>query len=302
MSDIAAILLPLNGTSNDAAALALGLHLARRFAAHLQALHAGTDSRDVAPLAGEGLSAGMVEEMMIVAERASRDRLADATALFRAGLAQAHSADPDGAGTITEVDRLPRSAPAARRATVSFRPAIGREHELVAHAARLSDLIVVPHPDSADAISSSEALHAVLFDSGRPVIIAPKRAPATIGRRVCIAWNGTAESASAVLSILSWLHRADAVRVLHSASYQRQGPEAAELVSYLAGHGIDADSAAFTPVAGEVGAGLLAAANAFDADLLAMGAYSHSRLRQLILGGVTRHVIENAALPVLMAR
>ena len=301
MSDTAAILLPLNGASTDAAALALGLRLARRFRAHLQVLHIGADSREVAPLAGEGLSGAMVEEMMSAADREAKRRVLDIRTLFEIALKQDVAANADDPVTLRA--SLPASGSgSARLPGVDFRTRVGREHELVAHAARLSDLIVVPHPDVEEAISSSEALHAVLFDSGRPVIIAPKQVPQAIGQRICIAWNGTAESASAVLSALEWLHRADAVQVLHSEAYQRRGPTAAELVSYLAGHGIAATSARFDPVGGEVGAGLLAAAAAFNADLLAMGAYSHSRLRQLILGGVTRHVIGRATLPVLMAR
>ncbi len=75
-----------------------------------------------------------------------------------------------------------------------------------------------------------------------------------------------------------------------------------ELASYLALHGIECDTAQFRPVERDVGRGLLEGARAFDADMLAMGAYSHSRLRQLILGGVTRHVLENAKIPVLMNR
>ncbi len=299
MSDTAAILLPLNGASTDAAALALGLHLARRFKAHLQVLHVGADSREVAPLAGEGLSGAMVEEMMSAAEREARRRLVDIRTLFEAALDQDAIANASDPVALRDSGPTPGST---RLAGVDFRVRVGREHELVAHAARLSDLIVVPHPDVEEAISSSEALHAVLFDSGRPVIIAPKQAPQTIGRRICVAWNGTAESASAVLSALEWLRHADAVQVLHSEAYQRRGPAATELVSYLAGHGIAATPARFAPVGGEVGAGLLAAADAFGADLVAMGAYSHSRLRQLILGGVTRHVIGRATLPVLMAR
>ena len=301
MSDVAAILLPLNGTSADAAALVLGLHLARRFKAHLQVLHVGADSREVTPLAGEGLSGAMVEEMMSAAEREARRRLIDIRTLFESALEQdaiINSSDP-----VALRDSLPaRGLGPERSASVDFRARVGREHELVAHVARLSDLVIVPHPDVEEAVSSSEALHAVLFDSGRPMIIAPKQAPQAIGRRICIAWNGTAESASAVLSALEWLHHAEAVQVLHSEAYQRRGPAAAELVSYLAGHGVAATTASFAPVGGEVGAGLLAAAGAFGADLLAMGAYSHSRLRQLILGGVTRHVIGRATLPVLMAR
>ena len=93
-----------------------------------------------------------------------------------------------------------------------------------------------------------------------------------------------------------------AVRVLHGGAYQRRGPSAAEVVPYLALHGIAADVSEFEPVNRDVGAGLLRAADAFRADFLAMGAYSHSRLRELILGGVTRHVLGRSTLPVLMSR
>lgn len=302
MSDVAAILLPLNGLPTDMAALALGIRLARRFGAHLQALHVGTDSREVAPLAGEGLSGAMVEEMMTVAERDTSRRLVDARGVLRLGLEQDEAVLAGTAAPLPLVDRLPSAIGATRTATVGFRSIIGREHELVAQAARLSDLIVVPHPASGSSISSSEALHAVLFDSGRPVILAPRQLSPTIGQRISIAWNGTTESASAVLAALDWLKGADAVQVLYSNDYQRRGPEVAELIEYLAGHGVRADAMSFKRLDERVGAGLLAAAGAFGADLLVMGAYSHSRLRQLIVGGVTRHVIEKATLPVLMAR
>ena len=301
--DIASLLLPLNGVPSETAALSLGLTLARRFSAHLQVLHVATDGRDVAPLAGEGLSGAMVEEMMTAAERDSDRRIVSARALLETAL----DADAATAGGVRLAVRGP-GAPQAQhqaphQAGVTFRSVKGREHEVVAHAARLSDLILVPHPDAVDeALSSSEALHAVLFDSGRPAIIAPKRAPSEIGRRICVAWNGTAESASAVFSVLGWLHQADSVQVLHSPDYQRRGPAAADLVGYLAMHGIEAGMTSFRAEGGEVGAALLAAADSFGADMLAMGAYSHSRLRQLFLGGVTRHVIAKATLPVLMAR
>ena len=161
---------------------------------------------------------------------------------------------------------------------------------------------MVPHPDAGEDVSSSDALHAVLFDSGRPVLIAPQTAPASIGTRVCLAWNGTAESAASVLSAMPWMQRAQGVRILSADGYQRRGPGAPELKAYLALHDVDADIEMFHSVNNSVGAGLLAAANTFGCDLLSMGAYSHSRLRQLILGGVTRHVLENANLPVMMTR
>ena len=98
------------------------------------------------------------------------------------------------------------------------------------------------------------------------------------------------------------MQRATAVRVLRSDEYHRRGPLAADLIDYLALHGISPDVATFKAIDREVGAGLLAAAREFDCDMLVMGAYSHSRLRQLILGGVTRHVLEKSTIPVLMCR
>ena len=120
--------------------------------------------------------------------------------------------------------------------------------------------------------------------------------------RICVAWNGTAESAAAVQAAIPWMQKADAVQILSADEYQRRGPGAPELSTYLGLHGIKVDAVQFRPVEKAVGRGLLEGARAFNADFLAMGAYSHSRLRQLILGGVTRHVLENATLPVLMNR
>jgi nucleotide-binding universal stress UspA family protein len=187
-------------------------------------------------------------------------------------------------------------------ATASFASVTGREEDIVAQQARLADLTVVPHPDAGEDVSSSDALHAVLFDSGRPVMISPQRPVETVGQRVCIAWNGTAESAESALSAMPWMKQAERVRILSADGYQRRGPAAPELAAYLALHGVDADIVMFPSIRNSVGAGLLEAARQFDCDLLSMGAYSHSRLRQLILGGVTRHVLENASIPVMMTR
>jgi nucleotide-binding universal stress UspA family protein len=192
--------------------------------------------------------------------------------------------------------------PGLDHATASFAAVTGREEDIVAQQARLADVTVVPHPDSGEDVSSSDALHAVLFDSGRPVLISPRAAPDRIGTRVCLAWNGTAESASSVVAAMPWMQRAEAVAILFADGYQRRGPGAPDLAAYLALHRVSAETITFRSVGGSVGAGLLAAAADFGCDLLSMGAYSHSRLRQLILGGVTRHVLESANLPVMMNR
>ena len=190
----------------------------------------------------------------------------------------------------------------ANKVTTSLSVILGRDPDIVAYHARLADLVVVPHAASTPDAFATDALHAVLFDSGRPVLIAPHIVPGAVGTRICLGWNGSAESASAVQTVLPWLPRAQAIRILWSDAYQRRGPLAPDLEAYLAAHGLTADQAEFKPVNKIVGAGLLAAANEFACDLLVMGAYSQSRMRQRILGGVTRHVLERANLPVIMHR
>jgi nucleotide-binding universal stress UspA family protein len=283
------LILLLNETSAGKAALDAALDTAQIWNAHLTVLHVRVDARDVAPLAGEGLSGAMIEDMMVATEKESATRAHDVRALFEHSVA-IH-------GVMVGEPRHGRE-----QATASFVSVAGREEEIIAQQARLADLAVIPHPEAGQDVSSSDALHAVLFDSGRPVLLSPAVPPPTIGTRICVGWNGTAESSAAVQAALPWMHRATAVRILTSEDYQRRGPEAPDLAAYLGLHGVAAEIATFRPIDRSVGAGMLAAAREFGADLLSMGAYSHSRLRQLILGGVTRHVLENADLPVLMSR
>jgi nucleotide-binding universal stress UspA family protein len=256
------------------------LAVASIWKARIAALIVQVDSRDVAPLAGEGLSGAMIEDMMQATERDGAARAVRLRAQFEAELAKS-GAGADGAAV--EIVR-------------------GREEDVVPAQARLADLTILAHPDRSQDEGASDTLHAVLFDSGRPVLIAPRHAVLQIGMRCCVAWNGTVESSAALAAMLPWLKRAEAVRVLHAGAYQRRGPTAADVLPYLALHGIVADVTEFTPVNRDVGAGLLSAAAEFGADLIGMGAYSHSRLRQLILGGVTRHVLQNSTVPILMSR
>jgi nucleotide-binding universal stress UspA family protein len=282
-------LLPVNSSASAEAALDVGLILAKMWAAHLLVLHIKTDTRDIAPLAGEGLSGAMIEEMMSATEREGGARAR--------GLKELFDAATEEHAVITGNAVRGRNEPSA-----SFTTMIGREEEIIAHQARLSDLTIVPHPQAGEDVASADALHAVLFDSGRPVLMAPVQKQPTIGKRIVIAWNGTSNAASALGSAMPFVRQATAVRVLASDEYFKNGPSAADVVSYVADHGVTADIAQFSSINRSVGAGLLAAAADFGADMMSMGAYSTSRWRELILGGTTRYVLENAALPVLMNR
>jgi nucleotide-binding universal stress UspA family protein len=282
-------LLPVSSSASGEVALHTGLIMAKMWNAHLQVLHIQVDSRDVAPLAGEGLSGAMIEEMMTATERESGSRALGLRDLFALATEEHHVM----AGEAV----VGRNEPSA-----SFSSVTGREDEIIAHQARLSDLTIVPHPQAGEDVASADALHAVLFDSGRPVLMAPPDRPAAIAKRVAVAWNGMSNAAAALGSAMPFIRQADAVAVLASDEYQRRGPSAEDVVAYIAHHGVSAELIRFKSIDRSVGAGLLGAAADFNADMMSMGAYSTSRLRELILGGVTTYVLENATLPVLMNR
>ncbi len=283
-------LLPVSSSASAGTALQTGLMLTKMWNAHLQVLHIRSDAHDIAPFAGEGLSGALIEDMLNATEREGGTRALHLRELFEAA---------------TEAAEVPagnamrgRNEPSA-----SFTTLTGREEQLIAFQARLADLTIVPHPQAGEDVATADALHAVLFDSGRPVLLAPLEPPKSIGKRIAIAWNGTANAASALGSVMPFVRQAEAVRILVSEDYAKPGPTGAEVAEYISHHGVTADVVRFHAINRVAGAGLLAAAAEFGADLMSMGAYSTaSRLRQLILGGTTRHVLENAQLPVLMNR
>jgi nucleotide-binding universal stress UspA family protein len=145
------------------------------------------------------------------------------------------------------------------------------------------------------------------MDSGRPVLIVPRAgALEQIGERVVVAWNNSRESARAVFDALPILQKAAAVTVLsveESAKPEVTSTIAgAEIGAALARHGVKVEVQQVKPGArGDAGVELLAQVAAHRADLLVMGCFGRSRLREFILGGASRHVLQNTAVPVLMA-
>jgi nucleotide-binding universal stress UspA family protein len=119
---------------------------------------------------------------------------------------------------------------------------------------------------------------------------------------VVIAWNGSLEATRLIGQSITLLHEATRVTVLHAETERFEEARAADLCGYLRWHGIVAEAVTLPVQEGtSVGAAILAETERLEASMLAMGAYTHSRVRELLLGGVTRHVIENARMPVLMA-
>ncbi|MCP5151123.1 MAG: universal stress protein [Ectothiorhodospiraceae bacterium] len=171
---------------------------------------------------------------------------------------------------------------------------------------RYSDLVILGQEGGGD---EEEAVVGGLPDSltlelGRPVLVIPyigvRRPP---GKRVLVAWNGSREAARAVHDAMPFLVAAEHVEVVYANPREGQAGDlpGADISLHLARHGVKAS--AEQVVAGDVDIGdlLLSRAADADADLIVMGAYGHSRFREVVLGGVTRHLLRHMTVPVLMS-
>jgi nucleotide-binding universal stress UspA family protein len=145
-------------------------------------------------------------------------------------------------------------------------------------------------------------VQAALLDTGRPLLLAPPAAPAALGDTVLLAWNASPQAARAAASALPLLQKAARVVVMSVGNGPEPEPTADQLAGALAWHDIAAQARHLEQGSRRVRDILLAEASAMAADLLVIGAYSHSRLRQVVFGGVTEHMLDYAELPVLMAR
>lgn len=288
MSEIKTVLVAVSDDVTSRPALELACQVGRKLTAHVLALHVKSDPSNAVPLVGEGMSGVMVEEMIAAAERQADERARAARSLFDDCRAKF------GAPLVTVPD-------AGAGFSVAWREEVGREEDVVARCGRLHDLIVYGRPLADSELPSLMTLNAALMESGRPLLVAPSQGITEIGRKVAVAWNGSAESARAVKAALVLLQGADSVVVL-AGGEQDEDPvlSGEEVCAYLAWHGIGATCRHFQAGVTNTGEALDRELTAMGADLLVMGAYTHSRLRQLILGGVTRHMLHHATIPVLM--
>jgi nucleotide-binding universal stress UspA family protein len=170
-----------------------------------------------------------------------------------------------------------------------------------------ADLVVIARPESASETAGPPGLaESLVLSSGRPIIMFPPLGTVSKVRRILVAWNATRESIRAVADALALLAKAEAVEVLvvdHQRHPAGHGPEpGADIARHLARHGAKVEVRRLSSGGKDVGQLLLSQATDFGADLLVMGAYGHSHLREWMFGGVTRTVLYEAGLPVLMSR
>jgi len=172
----------------------------------------------------------------------------------------------------------------------------------VASHARVFDITILGRPGYDPSGPRSSTLEAVLFESGRPCLIAPPTPPREFGDNIVIAWNRSTETALAVAHAMPLLHQAKRVTILTVEGGTVPGPSGEELANGLKLNGIETQAVTINPGKRTSGEMILDYSASIGADLLIKGAYTQSRLRQMIFGGATSHILGNANLPVFMAR
>jgi len=280
------ILVPLTGIGDETAAVESALTVARRLKAHVEIFHAAVDPRDAVAFVGEGMTSAMIEQIMSAAETEGKERSVRVRDLF---------------DKICTRDAVPRAnRPGSGGFSAEYVQRVGREDDLVAEQGRVADLIVTCKPPAEEQPNRSLALETALRGTGRPVLIVPEAMREGYGKTVAIAWNGSIEVSRAVGLSMPFLEHADRVVVLSVDEPSSYGPPAADAIGYLAWHGIKADGAALQSGERPQGQTLLAAAAEHGADLMVQGAYTRSRMKRLIFGGVTGEVLARTTIPVVM--
>jgi nucleotide-binding universal stress UspA family protein len=277
------ILVHLDGTPQSTRRLDLALDLARRHEAHLVGLYlidTRVPSDTLAAASGGMLMGGLMERVREqTGEQVERVEIAFEAAVSLAGVS----------GEWRLVD-----GPIA--ATVALH-------------ARYADLAILGQtdPDRPDTTTPATVIEEVLFASGRPLLLVPYAGRFDrIGRNVLVGWNGSREAARALNDALPLMRKADRVTVLAAdpeSGFSGDGDvPSADIALHLARHGVKARAAITLSDGMDPADLLLNYASDLGADLLVMGGYGHSRLRELVLGGVTRSMLERTTLPVLMSR
>jgi nucleotide-binding universal stress UspA family protein len=291
---IKTILVAATGNESDAAIFAAALAVARPFAAHLDVLHVRLDPVEIVvammtDAGGGALSTGLIEQL----EEDARQREAKARdnfTRFCASASLAVTTAPTTGGT---------PMPSAEWPSAEWHVETGDEARWMAAYGVASDLILVPRA-AGEGMGARSTLEAVLLESGRPLVIPAASAVPANFERIAIAWKPTPQAARAVAAAMPFLARAKEIVVMTVEEPDAEHHEAGRLVRNLAWHGIAATAAPLKPGPEGAGATLLSSA-ANRADLLVIGGYGHSRLREWVFGGVTRLVLTDAPLPVLIA-
>lgn len=283
---IKTILQPIRESDTSSELMETGVNAAKRFSAHLDVLYVNPNPDEMLPYATLGLSRKMKDSVRDSAMRSAAEQAERLKSAFV---------------EICDRNQLPQRARGDRpgEPSAAWHEESGMRNDLIGRLGRLADIVIMPRPEKIS--PPPQSFEAAVRESGRPVLMVPRNTvQSVLATRVAIGWNNSKEAAQAVAAARPCLRCADAVTVLVTEKRLSKRPSAAELVTYLKCHGIEASIEVLDLGEKSVGETLLAHSAQLKVDLLVVGGYSRSRLRDMVMGGVTRHLLSHADIPVML--
>jgi len=282
------ILTVLNGRKGDAASLETAYTMAAPMNSHIDVMHVRPDPRGYIDFTGDAMTGDAYVQLIESLEVEVAENAKAARESFDGWVAAKGITVVDGPGGSGEV-------------TATWRERTGAEDNVIAGEARLRDLVVLAATGEEPDSMRAGAIEKAIFDSGRPLLLTPCDKGLEKVGRAAVFWNGGTQASRAVAAALPLLHDADAVDIMWVEEDVEDDFILNGLDDYLAWHGISANIKRFEPDERLIGELLMDEAVAGGADVVVMGGYSHSRLREFILGGVTQHLLDESPLPALIA-
>lgn len=282
------ILLPLPGSVDHASEIDMGLTAAKFLGAHVEALLIK------APIPATTAMGSVPANARLAVARPMSWIVEEREAVLQQKREQFRQACLTHAVPLLGPDEAPTGLPAA-----TWREAEGEYERIAVERAAGFDLMVATSAAVVDQLK--DIAERSLLRTHRPVLLAPQKLRANLTGAVVIAWKESLQCWHAVSAALPFLERATRVEVVSADDEIDEGDASHDdVLAYLRCHGIAASARIEALEGRSVGETLLATAD--EADLMVMGAYAHSRLREMLLGGATRHVLQNAVVtPILMA-
>jgi len=277
------ILVPLKVNDDGDSGLAAALTVARRFDSYVEGLV--VEPAFPVPV-GDMIAAIPVDDTQFIEDWRAKAQTARGrfdTAMKQAGIPAAQPAPPK------------------KGSWAGWQETKGFEGAVVGEYGRLFDLIVIGQASEDNRGEVTETCEAALFESGRPMLLAPRDPVKTLGDTVVISWNGSTETARTIGLGMPFIDGAKTVFVLTVEGATVAGPTGEQVADYLSRRDVAASAVTAQPGERSAGEAILEEAAALGADLLFKGAYTHSRLRAMVFGGPTKHILSHANLPVIMA-
>lgn len=289
---IKSILCIFGGGQDELNAVNTALLLGKANNAQIHFLHISPNPYSYAGIYGEDIVAAGVILEAIEKENAERMRRAKQ---YVASLTHKHNITLDAPELLS------------KHASAKFVHLTGYFEDIIAREGRLSDLVIIGRGTYTQNTLYDAAVVSALFHTGRPVLLIPKAKGAMErdwkDKIIAIAWKGTKEASQAIYNAMPFLEKAEKVYILTAEGrgevYDLEAEAA--VAEYLRAHGVNSQSIAIAAGNLTPAEALLIRAKELDVDFLVMGAYGHSRFREMLLGGVTNHMLEKADIPLLMS-